>query len=119
MGVDVDRVQVSCFDVRVLKLGRTVSIAPSGELDLSTLPQVETQIAEVLANSPGTLVIDLMRVTFLDSAAIRMLLGIDQLSVEGSFAFVLLPGPPAVQRAFAIAGVLDRLPLEGAGRTLN
>ncbi len=75
-------------------------------------------MGELLAQGLDALVVDLAHVSFLDSTAIRMLLSLDELATSHGFTFVLLPGPPAIQRVFEIVGVLDRLPFDGVAATL-
>src|SRR5262245_49160800 len=48
-------------------------LAVGGEIDMSTAPQFEKAIDDVLADDPPTLVIDLTAVTFLGSAGLRLL----------------------------------------------
>lgn len=49
-------------------------LAISGEMDLATAPAVEHAIAEVLAEDPPSLIIDLLGVQFLASAGVAILL---------------------------------------------
>jgi anti-anti-sigma factor len=48
-------------------------LAVGGEVDMSTAPQVENAIVDVLADDPPALVIDLTEVTFLGSVGLRLL----------------------------------------------
>ena len=64
-------------------------LAVGGEIDISTAPQFEKAIDDVLADDPPTLVIDLTEVTFLGSAGLRLLATANKRVGEcGGFAVV-------------------------------
>jgi anti-anti-sigma factor len=94
-----------------------LSIALAGELDLSGAAQMEASLAEAersLAEGGKArrLVIDLGRLTFLDSTGLRLLLQADMRAREGGYELVLRPGGPSVQRVFEVTGALDVLRFE-------
>lgn len=98
-----------------------LSIALVGELDLSGAGQMEASLAEAergLASAaeagPRRLVIDLGRLTFLDSTGLRLLLQADARAREGGYELVLRPGGPSVQRVFEVTGALDVLHFESS-----
>ena len=51
-----------------------VIAAVTGEIDISTVPQLRERLFE-LADNGGTLIVDLNRVTFIDSAGLGALVG--------------------------------------------
>jgi anti-sigma B factor antagonist len=94
-----------------------VSIALAGELDLSGAAQMEASLAEAERSLAGggeaqRLVIDLARLTFLDSTGLRLLLQADVRAREAGYELVLRPGGPSVQRVFEVTGALDVLRFE-------
>ena len=50
------------------------AIAVTGELDLHSAPQVQTRLAEVIEGGARSVVVDMMGVSFLDSAGLGVLL---------------------------------------------
>ena len=86
-----------------------VKIALRGELDLSTVSKVEDELESVEAKQPAVLVLDLSRLSFLDSTGLRCLVTADQRAREAGRRLVLVRGPDAVQRVFAITRLEERL----------
>jgi anti-sigma B factor antagonist len=77
-----------------------------GEIDLSNAADVERRLAELGEDGSG-LVLDLNRVTFLDSAALHMLFRVARrFQEEGRFGIVLEP-TAIVATTLAIAGLDD------------
>ena len=86
----------------------TVVIVLQGELDLATAPEVERIADDALATRCSQLVLDLRKLTFLDSSGMRAFLRI-QAKLDG-VALELIPGPQGVQRVFELAGLTAALP---------
>jgi anti-sigma B factor antagonist len=80
-----------------------------GELDLSTVGKVQEALAQVEADAPQTVVLDLSKLTFLDSTGLRCVVTADDHAKEHGRRFVIVRGPDAVQRVFAITRLEDRL----------
>jgi anti-anti-sigma factor len=90
----------------------TISISLTGELDLAGAGQMEASLAEAERAKPVRIVIDLARLSFLDSTGLRLLLQADLRAREGGYELVLRPGTPSVQRVFEVTGALDVLRFE-------
>jgi len=93
------------------------SIVLVGELDLSGAGQMEASLAEAeralaRGGERARLLIDLSRLTFLDSTGLRLLLQADMRAREGGYELVLRRGGPSVQRVFEVTGALDVLRFE-------
>jgi anti-sigma B factor antagonist len=86
-----------------------VRIALKGELDLSTVPQVEQTLEQVEAGSPPLIVLDLARLSFLDSTGLRMVMMAEQRAREAGRRLALVRGPESVQRVFTITRLDERL----------
>ena len=93
-----------------------VRIAPAGDLDLATSPELRSTIDELLGSGFDDVVVDLANVTFLDSSGLQVLLAAHEAAELGGYRFRLRAGPPAVQRIFELTGTLDRLDFESFGR---
>jgi anti-anti-sigma factor len=99
------------FSLRIRPHGDTVVVEVSGELDLSAAGGFETELRQVLARNGGTVVLDLSRLEFIDSSGLRALLVVAfESSVNGSRLGVRRELSPAVERAFDLTGIGDRLP---------
>jgi anti-sigma B factor antagonist len=86
-----------------------VRVVPAGELDLAGAGELETQLRELREAGFRRIVLDLRGLEFLDSTGIRLILDEDLLARSNGHAFTLISGPPAIQRALAVCGVLEHL----------
>lgn len=86
-----------------------VHVALAGELDLSTVAKVQEELRRVEANAPATLVVDLSKLTFLDSTGLRCIVTADERARAEGRRIVIVRGPDAVQRVFAITRLEERL----------
>ena len=87
-----------------------VIAAVTGEIDISTVSQLRERLFE-LADSGGTLIVDLNRVTFIDSAGLGALVGTAQRIAEhgGSLHAVCAQQQP--RRLLWMTRVDKRIPL--------
>ena len=97
------------LDVRTEDRNGLVHVALVGELDLSTVAKVQEELRRVEATSPPTLVVDLSKLTFLDSTGLRCIVTADERARAEGRRIVIVRGPDAVQRVFAITRLEDRL----------
>ena len=106
---DEDRVKVGQITMDRDKDVAVVALA--GEHDLSTAPELRSQLHAALAE--GGLVIDLSACTFLDSSILGVLLGSLRRAreEERGFALVLGKGEPAVRRIFEVTGLTSVFPI--------
>jgi anti-anti-sigma factor len=86
-----------------------VHVALVGELDLSTVAKVQEELRRVEASSPATVVVDLSKLTFLDSTGLRCIVTADERARTEGRRIVIVRGPDAVQRVFAITRLEERL----------
>jgi anti-anti-sigma factor len=86
-----------------------VHVALRGELDLSTVGKVQDELRRVEAAAPSVVVLDLSKVTFLDSTGLRCLVTADERAREAGRRLVIVRGPEPVQRVFAITRLEERL----------
>jgi anti-sigma B factor antagonist len=84
-------------------------VALKGELDLSTVNKVEEELESLEAGGAKLIVLDLSRLTFLDSTGLRCLVTADQRARDAGRRLVLVRGPDAVQRVFTITRLEERL----------
>lgn len=81
-----------------------------GELDIATAPRLEEAVREVLADAPERLVIDLRKLSFLDSSGLRQFIVLaGRAEKEGWKLQLVRPGPPALA-VFQITRAEENLP---------
>ena len=84
----------------------TDTLALTGELDIDSASKLEEAVREVCASGTG-LVIDLRKVTFMDSTGLRVLIVAGALCEEMGHELRIIPGED-IQRILEITG-LDRV----------
>jgi anti-sigma B factor antagonist len=84
-------------------------ISLAGELDLSTIPLVEKQLLGQV-RTKAAVVVDLTRVSFIDSSGIALLIQAFRADGGGTVNTVIAEGSQ-VERVFRLAGIDRALPL--------
>jgi anti-anti-sigma factor len=100
------------FRLDVIPERARVRVAPAGELDIATVPELERTIGELVEAGFDHIVVDLENVEFLDSTALQLILSVHAGADAGGYRLRLRPGPPAVQRIFELTRTLERLDFE-------
>lgn len=95
------------LSVHINQTGPVARLVASGELDIATVPDLETAFEQALSADPQSIVVDLSQVTFIDSTGIRLLLS---MSDRGEGRVGLIPGAQ-VDRVIEITGMRSRLPI--------
>jgi len=92
-----------------------LTVAVEGEFDMAQTFTLEPALERAL-ETPGlrALVLDLSRVTFLDSTGIGVVLWLASETQARGVELAIVPGPPEVQRVFATAGLAESLPFRSA-----
>jgi anti-anti-sigma factor len=85
--------------------GRRVRIALRGELDISTVPQLEQRLREALDGGGRLLVVDLRELEFIDSMGLTLLVRWGRGAQQDGYDLALLRGEPRVHRLFEITGL--------------
>ncbi len=81
----------------------------SGELDISSAPKVEDELARVEPDRPELIVLDLRNLAFMDSTGLRLLIAADTRARQQSRRLTIVKGPEPVQRVFRITRLEERL----------
>ncbi len=97
------------LEVEIEERDGLAKIVLRGELDLSTVGKVQDALQNVETDAPPVIVLDLAKLTFLDSTGLRCLVTADQRAREAGRRLVIVRGPDAVQRVFAITRLEERL----------
>jgi anti-sigma B factor antagonist len=98
------------FSVDVQPERDVVRVCPRGEIDMDTVGAVRAQLDELAGSGFTRVVLDLRGTTFLDSTGLRLALDMHAASAADGWEFGIIAGPSNVQRAFATAGLSERLP---------
>jgi anti-anti-sigma factor len=99
------------LEVRTERRDDRLLITLAGELDLVNVPGWEEQLGEFEADSPGTLILDLRGITFIDSTGLRAVISADQRARSDGRRLVVVRGAEAVDRLFAVTQLEQRLEL--------
>jgi anti-sigma B factor antagonist len=81
-----------------------------GEADLLGAPKIEAALQGACAGEPGLVVVDLKRLTFIDSSGLHALLAGHELCCARGRELRVVPGPENVQRLFELTGMDRALP---------
>ena len=96
-------------EVQVEQVEGGVSVALTGELDISEVEQVDKALREVEGHRPALLVLDLRLLQFIDSSGLRLILAADARAREAGRRLAIIRGPDPVHRVFQITQLADRL----------
>lgn len=100
---------MTILEVQKVEEDGLVRLALRGELDLSTVSQVEEELRRAEAAEPELVVLDLGELSFLDSTGLRLIVTADQRARENGRRLAIVKGPESVQRVFAITRLDERL----------
>jgi anti-sigma B factor antagonist len=87
-----------------------VIAAVTGEIDISTVAQLRERLFE-LADNGGTLIVDLNRVTFIDSAGLGALVGAARRAAAHGGSLHAICAQPQPRKLLWMTGVDRRIPL--------
>ena len=89
----------------------------TGDLDLSTAPELCGRVEQTFREGGARVVIDLSRIAFCDSSGLRALFGAAQEArVHGVPLRIVAPRSASAARALEIAGGIEFLPLAAGAR---
>lgn len=88
----------------------------SGEIDVDSATAIEPVLDEALRQSDAEVVIDLTRVTFMDSSGIGMLISAKERADEAGVVIVLRSPSHPVRRVLELGGVADWFGLADPGQ---
>ncbi len=98
----------STYDVRIERGGSVPALVLQGEIDVAATADVSVIGAELLAEHPAQLVLDLSETAFLDSAGVGAIVNLRNAAVAaGGTTLLLRPGPRNVMRVLEMVGLAD------------
>jgi anti-anti-sigma factor len=87
----------------------TVEVVLDGELDISTFDAAQQRVEEAEQANPELLVVDLSRLTFVDSTGVRLVLLADARARDAGRRLAVRLGDGPALRLFAALGLVDKL----------
>ena len=99
------------LEVDISRREGAVEARLTGELDLSTVADLEEQMRSALDEAPPLIVLDLREVTFLDSSGLRLILRLDRAQKEEGRRLTVVRGGRRVDRVFELTGAAEELQL--------
>lgn len=88
----------------------TTVVSAAGELDLLSAPELKRALADPLGAKGGHVVVDLSQVTFLDSTALGVLVGVKR-RLDAGTRLAIVCEHPNVLRIFELTGLLGTFEL--------
>jgi len=98
------------LDITVSRERDVVIAAVTGDVDISTVAQLRECLFE-LADGGGTLIVDLNRVTFIDSAGLGALVGAARRAAAHGGSLHAVCARPQTRKLLWLTGVDRRIPL--------
>ncbi|MFZ0972424.1 MAG: STAS domain-containing protein [Solirubrobacteraceae bacterium] len=95
----------SPFEISTVAHGQVIT--PEGELDLTTVPLLEQRLNQALL--AGDTLLDLSRVSFIDSTGIALLVSVSATAREHAWHLELRDPSPQVERLIKLTGVTELL----------
>lgn len=95
---------VPSFSVETSEQQGVVVVRASGEIDVATAPQIESQLISMI-DGGSSVALDLAEVTFIDSSGLRALVTARQRAEEKAVAFSLAGRSAAVERLLQVTGL--------------
>jgi anti-anti-sigma factor len=99
----------SPFEVSIDQRAGATHVAMTGELDISTATRLEEDLRRIEAEEPAVIVLDLQRLTFMDSSGLRLLITADARAREQGRRVVIVQGNEMVQRVMRLTRLDERL----------
>jgi anti-sigma B factor antagonist len=108
------------FAIEVQRLDRVTIVQPRGELDVATVETLRAALGAAIAGtlraalhgfqSPARLLVDLRRLSFIDSSGLHLLVALHQRAHRDGFQLTLLAPAAPIDRAIQLCGLDKVLP---------
>ena len=95
------------FDVESRTEGDRAIVTVRGDFDLQVAERVVDELTKVEASAPALLVIDLSRLSFMDSSGMGVIAAAQARAVEAKRELAVVRPPYSVRRAFELSGYGD------------
>jgi anti-sigma B factor antagonist len=102
-------VSSSPFEVSIEQRAGGVHVMLTGELDISTAQRLEDDLRRIESERPELVVLDLQKLTFMDSTGLRLLITADIRARQEGRRLVIVQGNEMVQRVMRLTRLDERL----------
>ncbi len=96
------------FEIATAEHDGRLHLAPSGELDLSTAPELEPLVLDAL-RAGRHVVLDLRELEFMDSAGLRLVMRTQARAQQDGRRLVIIRGGETIERVFTLTGLDEEL----------
>jgi anti-sigma B factor antagonist len=107
------------FGLKRVVSGDRHTIVLSGEVDLLAVPALQEAVRELCAERVSEIVLDLRRVTFMDSTGLKATVAAHQLCKRRGCTFSVIPGPTQIQTLFELTGLAESVPFQHEGERVG
>ena len=109
----------SAFSIQLEVSQRIARVAPSGELDMSTVPELVDNLLTAESDDVSAILVDLRGVTFMDSTGLKAFLDAAKRSEGNGHRLAFVGVRPEVRRIFELTGTDSVLDPDEAARLLT
>jgi anti-sigma B factor antagonist len=95
------------FSVTEWVRGKGTVVRVSGEVDVATAPALRDCLGQVIERDAGIVVVDLLRVTFIDSTGLGVLIGARKRCVEDGRELRIVVDEPRILKVLDITGLTE------------
>jgi anti-sigma B factor antagonist len=110
MALASDRGPASTLGIEGVVHRNRYTLVLTGELDIASAVDLQYFVARACAQGARKIVLDLTRLSFMDSTGLRAILASHSVCRDHGAELILTPAQANVERVFEIAGVVDVLP---------
>ena len=103
------------FELKRGVSGDRHTIVLIGEVDMLAVPALQEAVRELCDERVPDIVLDLRRVTFMDSTGLKATVAAHQLCKRRGCAFSVIPGPTQIQTLFELTGLAESVPFQNEG----
>lgn len=107
---ELTSVNGDALQITATERGDTTTIGLAGEWDLAGQEATRAAFHRALADRSDRLVLDLSRLSFIDSTGIHMTIDLAVRTRRLGVQLTIVPGPRAVHRVFEVCELTERLP---------
>ncbi|HMD44517.1 MAG TPA: STAS domain-containing protein [Acidimicrobiales bacterium] len=95
------------FDIAEQTIDGVPVVSVTGEIDVATAPGLREHLQALVASGSSTIVVDLLNVSFLDSTALGVLVGVLKRCREAGGDLRLVVAEPRILKVFEITGLTE------------
>lgn len=107
------------FSVQVHSRNGVASIAPRGDLDMATVPDLEGHLAPFESDGVSAIVLDMRALTFMDTKALHSLVRARERAKTNGQRLILVGARPSARRLFELTCTEYLLDDQGTAGVLN